>query len=147
MVRLSLDDIDWDAGEIRVAGKSQRQDRLPISDEVGKALVEYLRASRPKCSSRRVFITVRAPIRGFTKSCGIYRIVYRQFKKAGLRPPQMGGHILRHSLATNMLNKGASIGEISDILRHKDLSTTQVYAKVNLNSLRKLAQPWPGGEI
>jgi integrase/recombinase XerD len=77
---------------------------------------------------------------------GIYKIVYRAFKKAGMNPPQMGGHILRHSLATNMLRNGASLGEIGEILRHKQLTTTQIYAKVDLTSLRKMAQPWSGGE-
>lgn len=146
VVRMCLDDIDWEAGEIKVSGKSQRQDRLPLPQDVGEALTRYLQQSRPKCSTRRVFITVHAPIRGFVGTRGIYKMVYREFKKAGMNPPQMGGHILRHSLATNMLQNGASLGEIAEILRHKELTTTQIYAKVDLTSLRKLAQPWPGGK-
>jgi site-specific recombinase XerD len=146
VVKMCLADIDWEAGEIKVSGKSQRQDRLPLPKDVGEALARYLRQSRPKCSTRRVFITVRAPIRGFVETRGIYKIVYRAFKKAGMNPPQMGGHILRHSLATNMLRNGASLGEIGEILRHKQLTTTQIYAKVDLTSLRKMAQPWSGGE-
>jgi len=147
VVNLCLDDIDWESGEIMVSGKSRRQDRLPLPQDVGEAIARYLQESRPKCSSRRVFITVHAPIRGFVGTRGIYKMVYREFKKAGMNPPQMGGHILRHSLASNMLQNGASLGEISEILRHKELTTTQIYTKVDLTSLRKLAQPWPGGEI
>jgi site-specific recombinase XerD len=146
VVNLCLDDIDWESGEIRVSGKNRRQDRLPLPHDVGTAIARYLRESRPKCSSRRVFITVYAPIRGFVGTRGIYKMVYREFKKAGMKPPQMGGHILRHSLASNMLQNGASLGEISEILRHKELTTTQIYTKVDLTSLRKLAQPWPGGK-
>jgi len=73
-------------------------------------------------------------------------MVMRAFDHAGIHPTQKGPHILRHSLATNMLRKGASLGEIGEILRHRDLSTTQIYAKVDLEALRKIAQPWPGGE-
>ncbi len=146
VVNMTLDNIDWEAGEIRVGGKSHRQDRLPLLKDVGEALARYLRHGRPCCSSRRVFVRMKAPLRGFVNSSAIYSMVRRAFDRAGIHPAQQGPHILRHSLATNMLRKGASLGEIGEILRHRDLSTTQIYAKVDLEALRRIAQPWPGGE-
>lgn len=146
VVAMTLDDIDWEASEIRVGGKSRRQDRLPLPKDVGKALAMYLRHGRPLCSTRRVFVRMKAPLRGFVDSSAIYSMVRRAFVHAGLHPAQKGPHILRHSLATNMLRKGASLDEIGEILRHRDLSTTQIYAKVDLKALRRIAQPWPKGE-
>jgi site-specific recombinase XerD len=146
VVTMTLDDIDWEAGEIRVGGKSRRQDRLPLPKDVGEALARYLRHGRPRCSTRRVFVRMRAPLCGFVDSSAIYSMVRRAFDRAGLHPAQMGPHILRHSLATNMLRRGASLGEIGEILRHRDLSTTQIYAKVDLGALRRIAPPWPGGK-
>lgn len=146
VVAMTLEDIDWEAGEIRVRGKSGRSDRLPLPQDIGKALVRYLRDGRPCCSTRQVFVRTRAPHRGFIDSTAIYSLVRRAFDRAGLKPTQRGPHILRHSLATNMLRKGASLGEIGEILRHRELSTTQIYAKVDLESLRTIAQAWPGGK-
>ena len=146
IVTMTLDDIDWEAGEIIVGGKSRRQDRLPLPKDVGKALAKYLRYGRPRCSTRQVFVRMKAPFHGFTNSSAIYSMVRRSFDHAGIHPAQKGPHILRHSLATNMLRKGASLGEISEILRHRSICTTQIYAKVDLEALRKIAQSWPGGE-
>ena len=87
---------------------------------------------------------MRAPLFGFVDSSAIYSMVRRAFDGAEIQPAQKGPHILRHSLATNMLRQGASLTEIGEILRHRDLSTTQIYAKVDLGTLRKIAQPWPG---
>jgi site-specific recombinase XerD len=146
VVNMTLDDIDWDAGEIRVGGKSRRQDRMPLPIEVGEALTRYLCEGRPLCSTRRVFIRMKAPVRGLKGHGSIYPIVKRAFDRAGLHSSHKGPHTLRHSLATNMLRKGASLREIGEILRHRDLDTTQIYAKVDLETLNKIAQPWPGGE-
>jgi len=146
VVGMTLDDIDWEAGEIKVRGKSRRSDRLPLPQDVGEALARYLHHGRPCCSTRQVFIRTRAPHRGFVDSAAIYSLVRRAFDHAGLRPTQRGPHILRHSLATNMLRNGASLREIGEILRHRELSTTQIYAKVDLESLRKITQAWPGGK-
>jgi site-specific recombinase XerD len=143
---MTLDDIDWEAGEIKVGVKSRRQDRLPLPKDVGEALAKYLLHGRPRCSTRRIFVRIRAPLRGFMDSSAIYSMVRRAFDRAGILPAQKGPHILRHSLATNMLRKGASLGEIGEILRHRDLSTTQIYAKVDLQALRTIVQPWPGGK-
>ena len=145
VVHMVLEDIYWEKGEIIVSGKSPRQDRLPLPQDVGKALATYLVHVRPKCSSRRVFIRMRAPYQGFSCSSAIGDIVRRAFRRVGLHRKNMGAHLLRHSLATRMLNQGASLGEIGEILRHKLPQTTEIYAKVNLEALRALAKPWPGG--
>ncbi len=146
VVALTLDDIDWETGEISIRGKSRRSDRLPLPKDVGEALARYLRHGRPRCSTRQVFIRMRAPHRGFLGSAAVYSLVKRAFDRAGLKPVQRGPHMLRHSLATTMLRNGASLGEIGEILRHRELTTTQIYAKVDLVSLRTIAQAWPGGE-
>ncbi|MHC4545604.1 MAG: site-specific integrase [Planctomycetota bacterium] len=147
VVHMTLDDIDWEVGELIVRGKSHRQERLPLPQDVGEALVRYLRHGRPRCSSRRVFIRIRAPHKGFSSSVAICNIVRRALVRAKLNPAFKGSHLLRHSLATQMLRGGASLAEIGEILRHQRLNTTQIYAKVDLAALRALAQPWPGGEI
>ncbi len=145
VVQMTLDDIDWDGGEVTVRGKGGRHDRLPIPDDVGKALVEYLRRDRAACTSRRVFICAKAPRRGFSSSVAICTIVRRAIDRAGLATPTKGAHLLRHSLATDLLRRGASLAEIGELLRHRSPETTALYAKVDFASLREIAQPWPGG--
>ena len=147
VVHMTLDDIDWEVGELIVCGKSDRQQRLPLARDVGEALVKYLCDGRPPCSSRRVFIRIKAPHKGFSSSVAICNIVRRALRRAKLNPAFKGSNLLRHSLATRMLRGGASLAEIGEILRHQKLVTTQIYAKVDLAALRALAQPWPGGEI
>jgi site-specific recombinase XerD len=147
VVHMTLDDIDWEVGQLIVCGKSDRQERLPLPQDVGEALVRYLCDGRPPCSSRRVFIRIKAPHKGFSSSVAICNIVRRALIRAKLDPAFKGSHLLRHSLATQMLRVGASLAEIGEILRHQRLDTTQIYAKVDLVTLRALAQPWPGGEI
>jgi integrase/recombinase XerD len=144
---LTLNDLDWDAGEIIVHGKSGRCDRLPLPDEVGQALANYLRDGRPSCSTRCVFVRHRAPQRGFVNGEAVGTIVRRALKRAGLNPAHKGAHLLRHSLATRLLRNGASLAEIGELLRHRELNTTQIYAKVDESALRGLALPWPGGEV
>lgn len=145
VVHMTLDDIDWEAGEFIVRGKSYRQERLPLLQDVGEALVRYLRHGRPRCLSRRIFIRIKAPHKGFSSSAAICNIVRRALVRAKLNPVFKGSHLLRHSLATQMLRGGASLEEIGEILRHQKLNTTQIYAKVDLARLSVLAQPWPGG--
>jgi site-specific recombinase XerD len=145
VVHMVLEDIDWEAGELIIRGKSARQDRLPLLQDVGEALATYLCHGRPHCSSRRVFIRQLAPHKGFSSSTAIGDIIRRAFARAGLQRTHKGAHLLRHSLATQMLNQGASLNEIGEILRHQQPHTTEIYAKVNWVALRDLAQPWPGG--
>jgi site-specific recombinase XerD len=137
---LHLEDVDWRSGEIRVLGKGVR-DRLPLIAEVGEALATYLR-NRPCSSSRNVFLCINAPCRHF-RSSTVSKVVRRALSRAGLKPPHTGAHLLRHSLATNLLRKGASMAEIAELLRHRSSGTTEIYAKVDSLSLRTLAQPWP----
>ena len=145
VVALELDDINWRGGEIVVRGKGQQHDRLPLLQEVGEALTTYLRRDRPGVSTRRVFLRVRAPLRGFSGPQAISTIVRRALQRLGLRaPPKGAAHLLRHSLATGMLRRGASMAEIGEVLRHRAPATTEIYAKVDIGSLRSLAQPWPG---
>jgi site-specific recombinase XerD len=145
IVRLRLDDINWESGELLIRGKGAREDRLPLLQDVGQALVNYLQKGRPTCSSRQVFIRAIAPRQAFFTSSAVAGIVKQALAGAHLHLKHQGAHILRHSLATNMLSHGASLTEIGQILRHQKASTTQVYAKVDLVSLRALALPWPGG--
>ncbi|MDA2927747.1 site-specific integrase [Acidobacteria bacterium AH-259-G07] len=141
---LELGDIDWRAGEIMIRGKGLVYQRLPLLADVGEALAAYLHHDRPQCHTRRVFVRVRAPHRGFAGSTTVSTLVKRALKRAGLEPPCKGAHILRHSLATGLLRRGASLAEIGEVLRHEVPTTTEIYAKVDLEGLRPLAQPWPG---
>lgn len=145
VVQMTLDDIDWEAGEMVIRGKGRRHARLPIPTDVGDALAEYLRRDRPHGTSRRVFICAKAPRRGFAGPVAISTIVRRAIDRAGLQTPTKGAHLLRHSLATDLLRRGASLDEIGDLLGHRSPDTTVLYAKVDLGSLREVAQPWPGG--
>ena len=145
VVHLSLENINWTAGELLIRGKSAREDRLPLLPEVGRALAEYLKRDRPACACRRVFIRMRAPRQGFLGSSAICDILRRALARAHLHPPHKGAHLLRRSLATTMLRRGASLTQIGEVLRHQLAQTTEIYAKVDVAALRALAQPWPGG--
>jgi integrase/recombinase XerD len=145
VVQLSLDELDWDAGELSVRGKGSRRERLPIPADVGHALAQYLRCDRPRCTLRRVFLCAKAPDRGFAGASTVSTIVMRAIARAGLQTPTKGAHLLRHSLATTLLRRGASLAEIGELLRHRSPDTTSLYAKVDLRALRMVAPPWPGG--
>lgn len=145
VVSLTLDDLDWAVGEISIRGAGTPTDRLPIPVEVGEALADYLCHVRPTCVSRRVFVRIRAPHRGFVNSAAISTLVRRALAHAGLDPAHKGAHLLRHTVATQMLRQGASLAEIGELLRHRNQQTTMIYAKVDLDLLRPLALPWPGG--
>jgi site-specific recombinase XerD len=145
VVGLNLEDIDWENTRITVCGKGKWA-QLPLPADVGRAIANYLRRDRPHCSCRRVFIRDYAPIGGFRRSASIAKIVQCALAKAGVVSARKGAHLLRHSLATDMLRKGASLDEIGEVLRHKSPDTTAIYAKVDLNSLQALALPWLGGD-
>jgi integrase/recombinase XerD len=142
---LELDDIDWNTGRLYVRSKGAHRLELPLPTEVGKALVAYLRHGRALSTSRRVFLRAKAPIRGFRGACGIGCIVRHSLKRAGICAPTTGAHQFRHGLATEMLRQGASLSEIGELLGHRHPQTTKIYTKVDLNALRTLALPWPGG--
>ncbi len=138
---LTLDDFDWERGEIVIHGKNQRLERLPLPKDVGQAVAAYLRYVRPTCSTRALFIRLQAPVRGLGKTT-ICCLVHRALERAGLNPEFRGAHLLRHSLATNMLRSGATLGEIGQLLRHTQPNTTQIYAKVDIKALRGISLPW-----
>ena len=146
VVFLELDDIDWNTGTLSVRGKSSLRNELPLTREVGKAIAAYLRDGRPSSTSRRLFLRAKAPIRGFRGASGVGSIVRHSLKRAGVKAPTYGAHQFRHGLATEMLRQGASLGEIGDVLGHRHPQTTKIYTQVDLEALRTLALPWPGGE-
>lgn len=141
--KLTLNDIDWANGEIIICGKGSTETRLPIFKYLGKALIAYLQHGRPNCHSNMFFITAKRPYKGFQSSCSIGEIVRSALKQAGLNPEKKGAHLLRHSLATQLLRQGATFQEIGVILRHKHIGTTAIYARVDFDKLRSIALPWP----
>jgi integrase/recombinase XerD len=141
---LDLDDIDWRAGEITVTGKGRRSERLPLPDDVGAAVAAYLRAGRPAPfeGSRRVFLRLHAP-HGELTPTGVTQAVFAAAQRAGLG--RIYAHRLRHTAATGMLRAGASLPEVGQVLRHRRLLSTAIYAKTDVPALRALARPWPAG--
>jgi len=141
--QMRLSDIDWHGAWIHVRGKSRRVTRLPLTQEVGDALVAYLQDGRPATQTDAVFVGCRAPFRAFAPGV-VPLIVGRALDRAGVARPSRGAaHLLRHSVATSMLRHGASLQEIGTLLRHRSIETTQIYAKVDVLALRQIAQPWP----
>lgn len=140
---LELEDLDWRAGEILVRGKGDRQERLPLPTDVGDAVAAYLRHGPPeRVACRRVFVRVQAPLGPMTSSA-VTQAVHAAGQRAGLG--NIGAHRLRHTAATEMLRAGAPLTEIGQMLRHRRLHSTAIYAKTDRESLRILALPWPGG--
>jgi integrase/recombinase XerD len=141
VARLSLDDFDWRAGVVTVHGKGGRSDRLPLPSDVGDAIVDYLRC-RPKAVCRNVFLRAVAPAHPLSPP-GVTWVVYDACNRAGV--PRVGAHRLRHTLATDVLRGGGSLVEVAQVLRHVSVSTSAIYAKVDVAALAPLARPWPGG--
>jgi integrase/recombinase XerD len=139
---LELGDVDWRAGEIKVRGKGSRIDRLPLPSDVGEAIVEYLRHGRRRGFGRALFLTACAPIGGVSRGV-VSDVVASACKRAGI--PPVRAHRLRHTIASELLSRGAGLAEIAQVLRHQDLTTTALYAKVDRQALSRLALPWPGG--
>jgi site-specific recombinase XerD len=140
---LELDDIDWRVGAVVIRGKGNRQERLPLPTDVGESVAAYLRRGRPRSAEgRQVFVRVRAPHRALT-AAGVTQVVVAAGRRAGLG--KLRAHRLRHTAATEILRAGASLVEVSQVLRHRSLLTTAIYAKVDRESLRVLARTWPGG--
>ena len=106
----------------------------------------YLKNDRPKCSTRKVFVQTRAPYLGLKNPSTVSTIVRRTVDKSGIDTPSKGAHLLRHSLATGMLDKGASMSEIGELLRHRSPNSTEIYAKVDLEGLRSIVRIWPEKE-
>jgi site-specific recombinase XerD len=143
---LTLDDIDWRASEMLVRAKGRQRARMPIPPDVGAAIVAYLRNGRPNSSCRRLFIRTLAPHVGFASGCAITMIAKTALDRVGIEGcAHRGAHIFRHSLATELLRSGATLSEIGQLLRHESHDTTRIYAKVDIEALRTLSLPWPGG--
>ena len=143
VARLELGDIDWRAGQIILRGKASRQEGMPLPVDVGEALTAYLTQARPSTRIRQVFLAAKAPMRPIAPGL-VSDVTHRACDRAGL--PRIGAHRLRHSLATEMLRRGATIVEVSQVLRHRDLATTAIYAKVDYAALRAVARPWPAAQ-
>jgi len=144
VAQLRLGDIDWIHASISVSGKGGRQTQLPLTQELGQAIVIYLQAGRPQSDSDAVFIRCCAPFCAFANQVAISTIVKRAMRRADVAYASRGAaHVLRHSAATSMLRHGASLQDIAAILRHRSIETTRIYAKVDVAALRQIAQPWP----
>ena len=145
VIAIQLGDIDWRAGELTVRGKGKLHDRLPITVEIGDALSRYLREERGPATCRMLFVTHRAPHRPFKDGQIANTILKDALKATGQKPaaPYVGSHLLRHSLATQLVNTGASLDEVGDVLRHRSRSSTMIYARLDIDGLRSVAQPWP----
>lgn len=147
-IRLRIDDIDWASGAVIIrAGKTHRERRLPLPQEIGQALIDYLRHGRPKNSPHReVFLTHTAPLLPLQDSSAVGKLVRRQMKRAEITSSASGAHLFRHTVATQMVRRGASFKDVADVLGHQSLQTTTLYAKLDLANLAQAALPWPGGE-
>jgi site-specific recombinase XerD len=143
ITHLRLGDIDWKSASIQVCGKGRRQTQLPLTQEIGQAIVDYLQNGRPQCNADTVFVSCDAPFRSIG-SAAVSMIVVRTLRRVGVvRPSRGAAHLLRHSVATSMLRQGATLEDIAGILRHSSIETTQIYAKVDIAALQQIAQPWP----
>jgi site-specific recombinase XerD len=146
IMTLRIDDIDWQHGSLRVCGKERREANLPLPQDAGDALLKYLTEARPDVPVAQVFLCSLAPQRPFADSHTVSSIVSRALARAGIDDaPSRGAHLLRHSLATTLLRAGMPLATIGTVLRHRCIDTTAQYAKVDVQALKLIAQPWPGG--
>jgi integrase/recombinase XerD len=144
IIALQLEDCGWDSGQLRVRSKSRREQSLPIPADVGAAIAVYLQQGRPTSKNRHLFLRSRAPIRELRQGA-IGTIVRYALQRAQIDAPHRGSHQFRHALAVRMLQGGASLLEIGEVLRHQSPQTTSIYARVDISALRSVAMPWPGG--
>lgn len=142
VAELRLSQIDWDDANILVSGKCPREERLPLSQEVGDALVAYIK-KRPRVAEERLFLRIPAPHRPFAKHNSVSQIVTKRMHRAGVDAPRYGAHLLRHTAACQMLREGIGLYEIGRVLRHSSTDMTAYYARVDIKLLREVAQPWP----
>lgn len=145
VIAMQIDDIDWRAGEIIVRGKGNLHDRVPLPQDVGKAVADYISHGRGAVAARALFVTSHAPYRPLKDGQILNNLLRTAFASTGLKPPApyVGSHILRHSLAVNLVRRGASLEEIGDMLRHRSRQSTMIYARLDIDGLRSITQPWP----
>jgi len=142
VAQLKFSDIDWRNGTIMVCGKGRRHELLPLPQEVGEAVLRYVNQARPALRVPEVFTSVLAPLRPLTRAA-VTHIVRSALRRAKIKAPINGAHVLRHSAATAMLRQGASLASVGEVLRHRSPMTTAHYAKVDFSLLMEIAQPWP----
>jgi site-specific recombinase XerD len=148
VAKLRFTDLCFETATIRASGKGYREVRLPLAQDVGEALLEYLRAGRPRVQSEVVFLRSIAPFQPFSMrqpGKGISHIARAALRRAGVQPPRGGSHVFRHTAACQMLRQGVGLEGIAEVLRHRSVETTGIYAKVDLELLGQIAQPWPEG--
>jgi integrase/recombinase XerD len=143
VAQLGLDDIDWRGGSMAIVGKSRRASRLPLPLDVGQAIVQYLRRGRPRTDERRVFVRHLSPVGGAINAGTVRSVIRRAYERAGVHVVSKGTHALRHTAASRMVCGGATLKQIADVLRHRSLDTTAIYAKVDLPRLAQVALAWP----
>lgn len=145
VLSLTLNDLDWNAGCVLIrAGKTSRERVLPVPEDAGAALARYLRDARPVSSERAVFLRLAPPHKPLRSVGIVIDTVNRLLRQAGVGAPCSGAYVFRHTLATTMVRSGVSFKQVADILGHSSLTTTGIYAKLDLPSLAKVALPWPG---
>ncbi|WP_349606106.1 site-specific integrase [Cupriavidus sp. DF5525] len=144
VAQLRLDDIDWRGGMLRIHGKGNRVDVVPLPRLTGRAIAKYLQCGRPQTTRREVFVRHRPPLNAAAGPDIVRNAIRYAAERCGLQQRVRGTHIFRHTMACRMAQGGAPFKEIADMLRHRSLDTTTIYAKVDLPSLRRVALPWPG---
>jgi site-specific recombinase XerD len=143
---MCLEDLDWRRGNLLVrAGKNHRERILPLPEDVGEALIGYLQHGRPAYEGRTIFLSLDPPYRPLVTSTPISMLARQAIKSAGVSIARPGAHVFRHTVATHMVCRGATFKSVSDVLGHRTLGVTGIYAKLDLASLAKVALPWPGG--
>ena len=146
VANLQLHDVDWVNGSLLIRSSKTHAERLlPLAQDVGEALLAYLRTGRPATLSRHLFLEHTAPYRPLHTASAITKIVKRLLAKAGIARQSSGAHLFRHTVATQLVNRGASFKDVADVLGHQTLQTTGLYAKLDLATLAQVALPWPGG--
>ena len=146
VLHLRLTDIDWDNALLRVCGKTKREADLALPQDAGDALLNYITKARPRVDEERVFLRVHAPYRPLSDSSRISAVVRHALDRAGVvTTGSRGAHLIRHSVATGLLRSGATLEVVGSLLRHRSPASTAIYAKVDANMLREVAQPWIGG--
>jgi site-specific recombinase XerD len=142
--RLALDDIDWRASSILIRGKNRRADLYPLPPDTGRAIAQYLRNGRPAATSRALFVRHRAPLDAPVTARIVRGTVHSTAERGGVAALLHGPHLLRHTAAQRLIERGATLKSIADFLRHRSLDTTTIYTKIDLQSLAQVALPWPG---
>lgn len=143
VARLSLDDVDWAQGVIHiVTGKGRRAESLPLPRSTGEALVDYIQNERPQTGCRMIFVRNKPPVGLPVGRRVVQRAIQDAYARLGWNRSRV--HILRHTLATHLISAGAPVPQVADVLRHRDITTTSIYARVNTDHLSRVAMPWPG---